>query len=589
MTNCTTLQIGMVSLPFLEPQVSCHPLLLLDAIAKERFHEARCISINGHAEFALNFIDSQSAFETYRRLTREPYLGDLCLIPLLAGTSQSVLSERESLLTEANIKLDFADALLVAFNKYVAQCAKKLLHCDVVGITATHFQLVPSLILARALRNLRPKAPKLVLGGYLSSVDVAQALLDTHPSLAVVVFGEAEDVWPKAIEYCLADKPPMVMRGGASELNKFKPQPDSVIEEFRGTWVGKHLQVTLEVSRGCYWDKCDFCNFNASYKSHFSRNDFASVVNEMDRLARNYDQTRFVYLDTAIPPSFVRYLQEQDIRRDFSVFAEVRPDFSCRALEDFSRLGSLTLQIGVESLVDSHVYGMAKNASVVDNVRGLLACKKLGISVVWGVFVDHPKENTDQLKELLWRLQNWQHLPAPKYVTHCQLRPGSPLWQERASFGHEIVPRTQSFSHVLPQFDQALEFFPHIEIRNDKPPEHARLISQIEETVHQWRHAPKKPCVKIIEEPLFRDVVRIMEDRILSASQVRSGLHRIGQSVDQEKLTAALAKLEAENYICSSIRTRRKVPEKVYTPLHLLEDLLGHANISEDTDYHALS
>ncbi|NOR61595.1 MAG: radical SAM protein [Rhodobacteraceae bacterium] len=583
------LEIGLISLPFLEPQVTCFPALLLGEIAAKTFSNVHCTTVHGHSEFALEFLQDPATYSAYQRLTREPYLGDLCLIPLLAGTSDDVLAERAALLPDADINIEFADALMDAFANYVTKCALRLQPCKLVGITATHFQLVPSLIFARALKALGADAPKVVLGGYLSSPSIARALLDTHVSLDIVVFGEAEEAWPNAIRHCLDGAPRDVLIGGATKLDTVKPQVASVIEEFRGTWIGKYLQVTLEISRGCYWDKCDFCNFNAAYKSHFLRNDFDDILDEMDQLDRDHGQKGFVFLDTAIPPSFVKHLRKKDVRRDYQIFAEVRPDFSRSALEDFARLGALKLQIGIESLVDSHLEMMVKNASVVDNVRSLLACKKLGITVIWGVFVDHPKETTEHLNQMLWRLQNWQHLPAPKYVTHCQLRPGSPLWLERNNFGHQVTPTTRSFEHVLPQVDEALEFFPHVENRTNTSSEHAKLISEIEATVIQWRDAPVLPQIQRIEKPLWRDIIRTIEDQIISPEEVARALAQSGKRWTKLEIVAAMDQMEKENYLCATVRMRRKAPVKVFTPLHLIEDMLGADDKTPNIKTHAIA
>lgn len=130
-----------------------------------------------------------------------------------------------------------------------------------------------------------------------------EPLLQTHECLDVVVMGEAEDAWPRAIRHCLDSPDRTLITGGANRLTGNPPDIAPVIESFTGTWIGKYLQVTLEISRGCYWDKCDFCNFNAGYKAHFLHNDYGAVIDQMDRLSEDHAQRRFIFLDTAIPPA----------------------------------------------------------------------------------------------------------------------------------------------------------------------------------------------------------------------------------------------------------------------------------------------
>lgn len=218
---------------------------------------------------------------------------------------------------------------------------------------------------------------------------------------------------------------------------------------------------------------------------------------------------------------------------------------------------------------------MVKNASVVDNLRSLLACKRLGIPVIWGVFVDHPKETVEHLRSLLYRLKMWQHLPAPKYVTHCQLRPGSPLWNERAQYGHKVQPTLAAFDAVIPQLDEALEFFPHTEIRTNRTPAQADLILQIEAVVRQWNDAPLPCRAEPLSDPLWQAIAQTLDDAILTPGQVHARLADRGRGWPLQTVTAAMTAMEAENYIISSPRLMRSVPVRVFTLLHLLDDILG--------------
>ncbi|MFD0392282.1 hypothetical protein ACFQ3Z_03755 [Streptomyces nogalater] len=78
----------------------------------------------------------------------------------------------------------------------------------------------------------------------------------------------------------------------------------------RGPWLRDRLVVSLELSRGCYWDRCDFCNFNDAYDARFKMHDPARVLAEMAHLARTYGQRRFQFLDTALPPRLTRALAD---------------------------------------------------------------------------------------------------------------------------------------------------------------------------------------------------------------------------------------------------------------------------------------
>ena len=63
----------------------------------------------------------------------------------------------------------------------------------VLAITATHYQLVASLWLAQRVRAEVPHI-KIVLGGYLGSLDTCRDLLDRNPALDTTAFGAGDDV-----------------------------------------------------------------------------------------------------------------------------------------------------------------------------------------------------------------------------------------------------------------------------------------------------------------------------------------------------------------------------------------------------------
>ena len=379
------------------------------------------------------------------------------------------------------------DSLIVFFDSLVEGLVEQLAAYDVVGVTATHYQLVPSLILCQRLARLGRNRPKIILGGYLSSPELAKVLLDHHPELDVVVFGEAEGAWPSAVGTAMRGER-QVLRGSGHGFGDYKvdhrPLLDRVAEV---PWLAKRFQVSLEFSRGCYWDKCDFCNFNVSYDSRLKQINPGILLDQMDQVHASHGQRRFQLLDTAVPRRFSRYLREHEIVRDYDLFCEIRPDFTYDQLADLARLGRLRAQIGIESLVDSHLRAMDKNATLAGNIRVLHDCAALGIPVTWGVFVAHPKETTAELELMLARMQAWTHLLPPKYVTHCEIRAGSPLWNERSDYGFRAHMPFRVFDRVLPPLEEASEFVPAASYTPGTTRERKVIIEKIEAAATRWQ------------------------------------------------------------------------------------------------------
>jgi len=194
-------RVAVVSLPFYTQYASCLPALLVKEVAEASGDRADVLF--SHIQFALNFIRSQEDHHSYKRLTHEAHLADLALIPLLSGWQEPYMrDELEAYASSIDAPgRGFRDRLGAAMHGHLDRMARELGVYDVVAITATHYQLVPSLLLAQYLdRRYGNDRPRIVLGGYLASPAVAGDLAQAHPELDVVVYGEVEDVWPTVTE-----------------------------------------------------------------------------------------------------------------------------------------------------------------------------------------------------------------------------------------------------------------------------------------------------------------------------------------------------------------------------------------------------
>jgi radical SAM superfamily enzyme YgiQ (UPF0313 family) len=217
------------------------------------------------------------------------------------------------------------------------------------------------------------------------------------------------------------------------------------------------------------------------------------VLAELDLLAEKYGQKRFQFLDTALPPRFVNALRGH---RDYQVFAEIRPDFGVDRLESLARLGALSVQIGLETLDDGHLAVMNKRQTVADGVEMLWKAKALGMQTVWGVMLGHPKETdqhrTDLLREI--RRQRKAGLPAPKYLTECELRPGSPLWTERAELGLRVEFPWRVFDAVLPPEEHNCALLPcRVLGMPQEEPGYAATRAKIVEELLAWQREQHQP------------------------------------------------------------------------------------------------
>ena len=454
----------VVSLPFFTPFATCYPAILITNKLNQLGCSARFIP--AHMEF-YSFSRSRGlADELFKTFTNCHFAADVALLPLWSpGSEETYAAERIELRrTEFLVSDEDAAFACRIFDEYLDRLADRILKYDVVCLTSTHFQFLPSLLLARRLRDRArergTRRPHVVIGGYFGAYQVAKAVLEKHLELNIVVYGEAEDVLGEALDNALSGRRKVVYGRAHSFRDSYAGQSEMVKLTADRPWLRRRLVVSLELSRGCYWDRCDFCNFNDSYDARFKMHDPRMLLREMDHLATAFGQRQFQFLDTALPPRLVNELG--GIKRDFKVFCEIRPDFGVERLAALATFGQVTVQLGIETLHEGHLALMNKRQSVADGVRMLYAARSHGMRSVWGVMVGHPKETAAHRDELLTEIRAHRRhgLPAPKYLTECELRPGSGLWEDRQRLGLTVEFPWRMFDSVLPPAEHSCALIP---------------------------------------------------------------------------------------------------------------------------------
>lgn len=457
--------VAVVSLPFFTPFATCYPAVLITRRLRQLGCRARFLP--AHMEFYAYARSRGLPESAYKLFTNRHFTADVALLPLWSVPTAAQRAERAELARTEFLAGAVAETRLRdLFDAYLDRLAERVVGSEVLCLTSTHFQLLPSLLLARRVarvaRDRGVPRPRVVLGGYFGSYQVARDVLALHEEVDVVVYGEAEDVLGDAVHHALGGRRRIVAGRAHTFKDGYAEQSALVEAGLRRPWLRDRLVVSMELSRGCYWDQCDFCNFNDSYDARFKMHDPARVLAEMAHLARTYGQRRFQFLDTALPPRLTRAVTDSGECHDYQVFCEIRPDFGRERLHRLSTLGQVTVQLGIETLLEDHLGLMNKRQTVEEGVRMLYAARDFGMHSVWGVMIGHPKETPDHRRRLLGeiRAHRGAGLPAPKYLTECELRPGSGLWDERKELGLTVEFPWRMFDSVLSPREHACSLIP---------------------------------------------------------------------------------------------------------------------------------
>jgi radical SAM superfamily enzyme YgiQ (UPF0313 family) len=453
---------AVVSMPFFNPRASCYPMLLLQKIAQDAGVAAAAVPAN--IEFFAAARRQSVAEVALKQLSSEHFLADAVFLPLLKRWGDLRWTEDRQRYLEAQSPIGKRDTetLIRVMDSHLDSLARRVGRHDFVLLTATHFQLLPSILLAERLRE-QGSATKILLGGYFGSYEAAELILATHGAIDCIMYGEAEDCLGAAMHRAAAGER-FIVRGGAHRFREFTVDHGPLLRALQSvSWLAPVFTVSLEASRGCYWDKCTFCNFNSAYDGKVKSHDPAIVTDEMKRLNHDFGQRRFQLLDTAVLKRFLTHLGQTPMPRQLDLFCELRPDVGRNGVQALSGIDSVAVQVGVESILEDHLHLMDKNQSVEESFTFLEACAEFKITPTWGVFIGQPKETPEQRRRLIAHLQNWGTLAPPKYVTEFELRPGSPLWDRRKELGLELDFPWRCFDAVIePSVDEAAALVPSL-------------------------------------------------------------------------------------------------------------------------------
>jgi hypothetical protein len=271
-------------------------------------------------------------------------------------------------------------------------------------------QLVPSLLLASQVKAAKPQV-RVVLGGpTLSLMDTREidSMLQRHTSVDAVVRFDGElpllalsrqaigGHWePGAVPGVSGRQGTGVRHNdpvAGPDINSL-PAPDyprSKLDKL----VGPALSVSQ--ARGCYWGKCDYCDFVELYNGSppFRGRRPDGFVAEIEQLVARTGIRRFHFITESIPPAFARKMSELILARQIDIewisFAMVDRRFDRALLELMRRAGCRYLVIGLETTNTRVLKLVHKSADREENLRFLRDAGQVGLGLRVNLIPDLP-------------------------------------------------------------------------------------------------------------------------------------------------------------------------------------------------------
>lgn len=257
----------------------------------------------------------------------------------------------------------------------------------VIGVTCPFpGTLVGAFKIARYVRRHYPKIKLAIGGGYVSTE--LREMTDRRPYryFDEFQFDEGYGHWAKKGAKIPAFVKPSYRGIDWSEYFDVVETDNFVTNLWNsGKWV------KLVMARGCYWHKCAFCDVKLPYIGCFRMPKPKAVVDAMQALG-----TRFHFVDEAMPPSLVRGICEEIIKRKFKCewWGNIRFDaiFTTKLTKLMARAGCIAVTGGLECANDRLLKLMNKGITLDSAEKVLKAFKAAKIFVHAYLMYDFPTE-----------------------------------------------------------------------------------------------------------------------------------------------------------------------------------------------------
>lgn len=253
------------------------------------------------------------------------------------------------------------------FDDFFKEEIKKIKDIDFVGVSVCYAsQLLPAFIFMRLVKKYT-KA-KVALGGNLMTrnPEVFSENLEFFDVFAdFVLTGDGEVSIVKLLdalknEKILDNVSGLIYKQNGkvvtNKIEKIKNLSEVAVPNCTGLDFSKYFIpetiFPIQISRGCYWGKCSFCDIRND-KKYFIIKTPKQVVDEIVEIKEKYGISSFEFTDESLPPEYHSCLADELITRkvDINFYCMVRLEkkFTKELLSKMQKAGAKMLSWGYEA------------------------------------------------------------------------------------------------------------------------------------------------------------------------------------------------------------------------------------------------
>lgn len=377
----------------------------------------------------------------------------------------------------------------------------------IVGFAASFQQTMPSMCLARRIKERRPDVC-IVFGGAACEGPMGVELLRCFPLIDYVFLGEADHTFPAVVEQILAGRPvelppgvigrqqlaqaegssgagqgpaalPLLPSGAAPQTKALGPAgiwsrwsadacrvedldglPYPDFDDYFARWRRSSFRgdidplLFFETSRGCWWGQkhhCLFCGLNGATLRYRSKSP-QRAVEELAWLVHRYGVRRACSADNILDHRYFRTLlpKLRESRIDLEFVYEMKTNLTRRQVAELLQSGLGAAELGIETFSTPILRQIRKGATAVHNLQALKWFSEAGIEVKWNLLYGFPGEDPAEYARMAELLPLLLHLHPPLAVGRVRLDRFSPYFEEPKAWGMVHVRPNRAFPFVYP-------------------------------------------------------------------------------------------------------------------------------------------
>ncbi|MCK5458374.1 MAG: RiPP maturation radical SAM C-methyltransferase, partial [Thermoplasmatales archaeon] len=325
---------------------------------------------------------------------------------------------------------------------------------DLIGFTLNYGQLLPTLAISKKIKEIFP-IKKIIFGGSRTIGELGKRILDAFEYVDFIVSGDGEDpLYLLASDYNNYESiPNLIYRkdnkiiwnrsNSCIDLNTLPmPSFNSYYEELGSTseeiqqYFFLRGRLPVEISRGCWWNNCNFCNIGI-YNQEYREKHVDRIIEEIQLLSDKYKTLTFQLTGNTLPKKdYKKNLNKiKELGQDFTFILEARAGLL--KSDDYTLLkeaGVTIIQTGIETFSQNYLKKMNKGVRLIDNIAALKFCKENQINNIYNIITNCPNEEKLDFEETKKNIQLFKQYLDPPQISKFIVKFGSPIHQNPGKY-----------------------------------------------------------------------------------------------------------------------------------------------------------